>query len=206
VVEETFTSLILRHSDSISLAKEYYDELLQRYSERSRYYHNLDHLNHLLLQILPLGSQLDDMDAVLFALYYHDSVYRVMRRDNEERSAKLASSRLKVLGLEDNRIDRCKNHILATKSHEMSHDTDTNFFTDADLSVLGQDWLTYKSYTEAIRREYAIYPDMIYKPGRKKVIEHFLWMEKIFKTDPFFAKYEQQARINLSRELEALRQ
>ena len=206
MVEETFTSLILRHSDSISLAEEYYDELLQRYSERSRYYHNLNHLKHLLLQILPLASQVDDMDAVLFALYYHDIVYRVMRRDNEERSAKLASSRLKVLGLEDNRIDRCKKHILATKSHEMSPDADTNFFTDADLSVLGQDWLTYKSYTEAIRREYAIYPDMIYKPGRKKVIEHFLWMEKIFKTEPFFAKYEQQARINLARELEELRQ
>ncbi|HYI78647.1 MAG TPA: hypothetical protein VEW65_13585, partial [Chryseolinea sp.] len=160
MVEETFTSLILRHSDSISLAKEYYDELLQRYSERSRYYHNLNHLYHLLLQILPLGSQLDDMDAVLFALYYHDVVYRVMRRGNEERSAKLASSRLKVLGLEDSRIDRCKNHILATKSHEMSHDTDTNFFTDADLSILGKDWLTYKTYTEAIRREYAIYPNV----------------------------------------------
>jgi predicted metal-dependent HD superfamily phosphohydrolase len=144
------------------------------------------------------------MDAVLFALYYHDIVYRVMRGDNEEESAKLASSRLKVLGFEDNRIARCKKHILATKNHKMSHDTDTIFFTDADLSILGQDWLTYKSYSEAIRHEYAIYPDAIYKPGRKKVIEHFLSMEKIFKTEPFFMKYEEQATINLGKELEQL--
>jgi predicted metal-dependent HD superfamily phosphohydrolase len=158
----------------------------------------------LLLQILPLGSQLEDMDAALFALYYHDIVYRILRGDNEERSAKLASHRLKVLGLEGNRIDRCKNHILATKSHALSHDTDTNLFTDADLSILGQDWLTYESYTQAIRREYAIYPNVIYKPGRKKVIEHFLRMENIFKTETFSAKYEQQARLNLTRELEEL--
>ena len=90
------------------------------------------------------------------------------------------------------------------KAHRLSDDSDTNFFTDADLAVLGQDWSAYKIYTEGVRKEYWIYPDIIYKPGRKKVVEHFLRMEKIYKTQPFSAKFENRARLNLKRELEEL--
>lgn len=204
MVAETFTSLVLRYTENISLAEKLYAELVKYYSEKGRHYHNLDHLNSLLLQILPLTDHLKDLDSVLFALYYHDAVYRVLRKDNEERSAILAHKRLSTLNLQRDRIETCKKHILATKIHEFSDNTDTNFFTDADLSILGQNWLTYKAYAEAVRKEYAIYPDLIYKPGRKKVLEHFLQMAKIFKTETFFAKFEQQARLNLKRELQEL--
>jgi predicted metal-dependent HD superfamily phosphohydrolase len=39
---------------------------------------------------------------------------------------------------------------------------------DADLSILGKDLDTYLAYTKMIRKEYSIYPDFLYKPGRKK--------------------------------------
>jgi predicted metal-dependent HD superfamily phosphohydrolase len=201
VVAETFTSLVLRYTENIPLVERLYAELAKYYSEKGRHYHNLGHLNSLLLQILPLADQLKDLDTVLFALYYHDAVYRVLRKDNEEKSATLAGKRLTTLNLPLNKIETCKKHILATKVHQSSEDSDTNFFTDADLSILGQDWITYKGYAEAVRTEYSIYPDLIYKPGRKKVIEHFLRMEKIFKSEAFFAKFEQQARLNLNSEL-----
>jgi predicted metal-dependent HD superfamily phosphohydrolase len=42
-----------------------------------------------------------------------------------------------------------------------------------------------------------MYPDFLYKPGRRKVLTHFLEMERIFKSDHFYQKYEEQARKNL---------
>ena len=204
MVAETFTSLASRYTESIPLVEKLYTELVKHYSEKGRFYHNLDHLNSLLQQILPLADLIKDLDMVLFAVYYHDVVYRVLRKDNEEKSALFAEKRLNTLNVKTNRIELCNKHILATKAHRVSDDSDTNFFTDADLAVLGQDWSAYKIYTEGVRKEYWIYPDIIYKPGRKKVVEHFLRMEKIYKTEPFSAKFENQARLNLKRELEAL--
>jgi len=204
VVAETFTSLASRYTESIPLVEKLYTELVKHYSEKGRFYHNLDHLNFLLQQILPLADLIKDLDMVLFAVYYHDVVYSVLRKDNEEKSTLFAEKRLNTLNVKTNRIERCNKHILATKAHQVSDDSDTNFFTDADLAVLGQDWSAYKIYTEGVRKEYWIYPDIIYKPGRRKVVEHFLRMDKIYKTEPFFVKFENRARLNLKRELEEL--
>ena len=204
MVSETFKSLTSRYTESIPLVEKLYTELVKHYSEKGRFYHNLNHLNSLLQQILPLADLIKDLDMVLFAVYYHDVVYSVLRKDNEEKSALFADKRLNALNVKVNRIALCNKHILASKAHRVSDDSDTNFFTDADLAVLGQDWSAYKIYTEGVRKEYWIYPDIIYKPGRKKVVEHFLRMGKIYKTEPFYAKFENQARLNLKRELEEL--
>jgi predicted metal-dependent HD superfamily phosphohydrolase len=101
-------------------------------------------------------------------------------------------------------IENCKSQILATKKHQDSSDIDTNFFIDADLSILGQDTETYKIYFQNVRKEYSIYPDLIYNPGRKKVLKHFLELKRIFKTEYFYAKYENQAKQNLQTELEQI--
>jgi len=69
---------------------------------------------------------------------------------------------------------------------------------------LGQPSDVYEQYCGQIRKEYSIYPDIVYKPGRKKVLIHFLNMEKIFKTSFFYDKYELQARANLESELKRL--
>jgi predicted metal-dependent HD superfamily phosphohydrolase len=131
-------------------------------------------------------------------------VYNVRRQDNEEKSAELAQQRLQTLHYSSAGIDKCVAQILATKGHTTSPDLDTNLFTDADLAILGQDWPTYHNYTQQVRREYSIYPDLLYKPGRKKVLQHFLNMERIFKTSHFYALYEQNARNNLNREIAEL--
>jgi predicted metal-dependent HD superfamily phosphohydrolase len=132
---------------------------------------------------------------------YHDAVYNPLKKDNEEKSAVFAEERMKFINVPSPVIERCKNHILVTKSHRESADPDTNIFTDADLSILGQDWETYLEYCRQVRKEYSIYPDMMYNPGRKKALEHFLQMERIFKTDAFFEKYEVKAKENIKREI-----
>ena len=93
---------------------------------------------------------------------------------------------------------------MATKKHAVSDNSDTNYFTDADLSVLGQPWEIYSTYYKQVRKEYSLFPELIYVPGRKKVLQQFLQMERIFKTDFFYTKFELQAKENLKKELALL--
>ncbi|MGJ4745117.1 hypothetical protein ACQV5M_02045 [Leptospira sp. SA-E8] len=68
--------------------------------------------------------------------------------------------------------------------------------------LIRKSWEEIRSrYSKQIREEYDIYPDELYKPGRKKVLEYFLSMDSIFKTKEYREKKEKQARENLSWEL-----
>jgi predicted metal-dependent HD superfamily phosphohydrolase len=98
-------------------------------------------------------------------------------------------------------MEQCVKLILATQKHEPAGE-EVNLFTDADLSVLGAEPESYKLYATQVRKEYGLYPDLIYNPGRKKVLQHFLAMPRIFKTDAFYEKYETTARRNLEWELD----
>ncbi|CUS06612.1 unnamed protein product, partial [Tuber aestivum] len=186
------------------LINELWEEVKAAHSTPKRHYHTLKHLENLLHQLEAVKDQIKNWDVILFTLYYHDIVYNPLKDNNEEKSAELAEVRLRSLAVPNELAQQCKQQILATKKHLLNTDPDTNYFTDADLSVLGQDWPLYAAYAEGVRKEYSIYPDLIYKPGRKKVLQHFLQMDRIFKTDYFYNKLEATAKRNLERELEAL--
>jgi predicted metal-dependent HD superfamily phosphohydrolase len=180
-----------------------WNEIEKNYSNPNRHYHNLTHLDNLVAKLSPFKNRFSNWGIIVFAIAYHDIIYNTLKSDNEEKNADLAVKRLKEISFPENLIAQCKAIILATKRHEMA-DEETNLFTDADLSILGSKPKTYKLYTQQIRKEYKIYPNLVYNPGRKKVLTHFLKMEKIFKTKEFSMKYESQARMNLNEELSAL--
>lgn len=73
-----------------------------------------------------------------------------------------------------------------------------------DLSILGADWDIYQTYIKNIRTEYKIYPDFAYNKGRIKVLQHFLDLEKIYKTAELQERFESQARRNLQQEIALL--
>lgn len=204
MLKSAFIQLLFRHSDHKNLIKELWTEIETNYSDKNRHYHTLLHLENLLTQLTEVKSQIKNWDTLLFSLFYHDAIYNAKKSDNEEKSAELAEKRMKELRVPTEMIELCKSQIMATKSHISSGDSDTNYFTDADLSVLGMDWESYTQYYKGVRKEYAIYPTLIYNPGRKKVLNHFLSMERIYKTDHFYHKFEEQAKENLKKELEIL--
>jgi predicted metal-dependent HD superfamily phosphohydrolase len=204
LLEATFKSLVNQYTEDPKLVEDLWLEVIENYSDRNRHYHNLDHLTQLLQQLLPFKTKVENWDAILFATYYHDIIYDVLRNNNEENSAAYASERLTILKVPAQQIELCSQHILTTKSHSSSDSSDTNLFTDADLSILGSNWETYDHYCQKIRKEYAIYPDLLYKPGRKKVLQHFLAVSRIFKTEPFYSQFEERARQNIAKELRQL--
>ena len=79
-----------------------------------------------------------------------------------------------------------------------------NDLIDADLAILGMTPHDYQRYASQVRNEFSVYPDFIYKNGRRKVLAHFLNKTRIYQSNEFFEKYESTARQNLLAELEEL--
>jgi predicted metal-dependent HD superfamily phosphohydrolase len=204
MIREAFIELISKHSNDPEICQALWLEIEEHYTEKARAYHTLQHLENLLNELAPVSSLINDRDAVHFALFYHDIIYKASSSDNESQSAKLAAKRMKEINVPEHVIMKCEELILATKKHEEDSDNDINLFTDADLSILGQPWNVYEEYIKQIRKEFSIFPDFLYNPGRKRSLTHFLDIPRIYKTEWFFNKYEDKARRNISREIALL--
>lgn len=204
ILKDRFEALCLNFTEDKVLIEKFWFEIEKKYSGKSRHYHNLQHLETLFEEIEHVKDIIKNFNTISFSIFYHDVIYDATSKLNEEKSADVAKERLEVLGLKKKDLQQVYEQILATKSHQKSEDEDTNFLLDADLSVLGKSSEIYSEYTKQIGKEYSIYPDFLYKPGRKKVLQHFLELESIFKTEFFRNKYETQARENIEFELKGL--
>jgi len=192
ILKDRFESLCLNFTKDKILIEKFWFEIEKKYSGKSRHYHNLQHLENMFEEIDAVRNQIEKFDNISFSIFYHDVIYDATSKLNEEKSADIAKERLEILDLNNEDLQQVYEQILATKSHQKSENEDTNFLLDADLSVLGKSSKVYSEYTKQIRKEYSIYPDFLYKPGRKKVLQHFLELESIFKTEFFRNKYETQ--------------
>ncbi|MCQ9635407.1 hypothetical protein MP477_10610 [Chryseobacterium sp. WG23] len=204
ILQDRFLELCLLFTNNQALIQSLWKEIEKKHSEKGRYYHNLSHLENMFQELERVKSNISDFSAVSFSVFYHDFIYEPTSKSNEEKSAAAAGKRLKEIGLPYDTILTISKQVLATKSHQRSEDEDTNYLLDADLSILGKDLEAYLAYTNMIRKEYSIYPDFLYKPGRKKVLQHFLELESIFKTEYFKDRYEIQAKNNIAAEIQLL--
>ena len=203
-LKENFTNLCLQFNENHILIENLWTEIEKKYSEKGRYYHNLQHLDNMFSELELVKDKILNFNNISFSVFYHDVIYDATSKLNEEKSAEFAESKLIKLGLNETDIAEISKQILATKSHQKSEKSDINYLLDADLCVLGKDPETYLDYIKNIRKEYSIYPDFLYKPGRKKVLKHFLELENIFKTEDFRNRYELQAKENIEVEIYTL--
>lgn len=179
MLEGVFVKLCATYNGDTALIARLWREIYEKYSGKKRHYHNLDHLSNMLTQLGACRHLVADWDSVLFALFYHDLVYDPTLKDNEEKSAAEAEKKLRSLGVPAATMNHVNELILATKSHKVSPENDVKLFTDADLSILGSTEDEYEQYHNNVRKEYSIYPDILYKPGRRKCYSIF-WTCLIF--------------------------
>ncbi|MBN8587777.1 MAG: hypothetical protein J0L94_05585 [Rhodothermia bacterium] len=182
-----------------------WEELCAAYSQPHRTYHNLLHLQNMYEVLYPYQKNVPSWQATLLALFYHDVVYEPTSPDNETQSALLAKSRLQDVVSEEILL-LCEDLILATANHSQHGLYGVNVFIGADLAILGNNWPTYLRYAKNIRKEYQQLHDEVYRSGRITVLNNFIQRERIFYAEPFFKKYEIQARENMARELQILEQ
>ncbi|TPK56740.1 MULTISPECIES: hypothetical protein [unclassified Mesorhizobium] len=184
-------------------------ELSALYEGRDRHYHNLAHIEAMLALAGEYRKLLGDPEAVEAAIWFHDAVYDSRAKDNEAQSAALAEKKL-AGRIDAQRLGRICAMILATATHQLPgfEDTaavrDAALFLDMDLSILGAAPDAFDAYERAIRAEYQWVEEPIWRAGRGAVLNSFLTRPHIFHSEEFRRRFEQQARLNLTRSLEAL--
>ncbi|MBT2385448.1 hypothetical protein J7E86_18090 [Streptomyces sp. ISL-11] len=183
----------------------YADDLLRRWSEPQRRYHTVDHLVAVLDHVDALAAHAEDADAVRFAAWFHDAVYRPDRSENEERSAHLAELALPELGVDEARTAEVARLVRLTVGHDPAPgDRDGEVLCDADLAVLAGSPHDYALYAAAVRQEYAFVPDAAFHEGRAGVLRQLLGLPRLFRTPLGYERWEAVARRNLTTELELL--
>lgn len=202
-LKKEWNSLASKYTEDEQLISNYWEELVTHYTSKNRYYHNLTHIYSMLVQAEDIKTAITDYDAFRFSIWYHDIIYKSTKKNNELKSAEIAQKRLKSFNFVENRIKKVEILIKSTQNHDivLDENNDNAFLLDLDLSILGNHWDTYETYIKNIRLEYAIFPDFMYKKGRKKVLLHFLERQRIYFTESYYNTFEAQARKNIKREI-----
>lgn len=196
-------------------------DLIVRWSQPHRHYHDLSHLKAVLDAVDELASHADDAVAVRLAAWFHDAVYDGRPGADEAASAELAATMLAELGratddvseelvseelISEELIAEVVRLVGVTERHEVEpEDRNGAVLCDADLAVLGGSPSRYADYAVAVRRDYAHVPDADFRRGRMQVLEALLAQEPLFRTPDGHRRWENTARRNLTAELTLLR-
>jgi predicted metal-dependent HD superfamily phosphohydrolase len=181
-------------------------QLLVRWSEPHRRYHDLGHLRSVLQAVDELAAHADDLTSVRLAAWFHDAVHAGRPGQDERASAELAATMLPALGGTAEQVAEVVRLVELTETHAPAPD-DSNgaVLCDADLSVLGGDPDSYAAYAAAVREEYADVSEEAFRSGRITVLERLLAHGRLFRTAAGRERWEAAARRNVASELTLLR-
>jgi len=178
--------------------------LVTRYSEPHRHYHTLDHLDACLRHLPALRGLATYPDEVALALWFHDAIYDIGAADNERRSADWAVKSLLAAKVEAAVTQRVSELILVTRHEVMPQTVDEQIMLDVDLAILGTRAGVFDGYEGQVRAEYRTVPEPLFRANRRRILQGFLARGRIYHTDPFYGRFETQARLNLARSIAAL--
>lgn len=180
-------------------------DLLARWSEPHRRYHNLTHLAEVLgvLRHLPRG----DTAAVRLAAFFHDAVYQpdVAGTANEEASAVLLERLAPRCGFAPATVAEAARLVLLTAGHAPeADDVSGSTLSDADLAILAAPPMRYLDYASAVRAEYAHVDSITFASGRAAVLCDLVSRQPLFATEYGRREFERAARSNIAKELSML--
>jgi len=186
-------------------------DVLRRWTEPHRRYHNTRHLVEVFWALEEL-EQVDEISAdeavvARVAAWFHDAVYdpRATAGANESDSADLARELLPGLDVDPDQVEQIASLVLLTAGHDgEAPDGLTRSFLDADLWILAAEPRRFDAYCAQIRAEYAHVPDPAYRAGRAALLEDLRDRPALYRTAHARAQWEPRARNNLDRELTRL--
>jgi predicted metal-dependent HD superfamily phosphohydrolase len=198
---ELRSALLDRFTDVLPDNPDLGRDLLDRYAEPHRHYHDLHHLSSMLGWIDELATAKHDLFTVRLAAWFHDAVYVIppTQISNEEASARLAIRTLSRSGFEQEEIGEIARLVRLTETHHPSgSDRDGELLCDADLAILAAPPEDYRRYVQQVREEHPKLSDEDFARGRLDVLFGFGGRE-IFRTTAG-RRLGQAAQANLSAE------
>ena len=171
------------------------DDLLARWSQPHRHYHDVRHLASCLEALDALGG---NGRAVRLAAWFHDAVYDGRPGTDEEASAQLAVGLLTGI-VDSDEVDEVARLVQMTADHRPD-DEAAALLSDADLSVLGQLPGRYHVYLRDVRLDYAHIDDEAWRRGRLAVVDSLLALDPLFHTETGRRLWQAAAAANLAAE------
>ena len=71
-------------------------EIVKNYSGKNRHYHNLSHLDKMITELNQYENLLQKKEEILLSIFYHDLIYKPLRKDNEKQSAEIMLSLIHI--------------------------------------------------------------------------------------------------------------
>jgi predicted metal-dependent HD superfamily phosphohydrolase len=173
------------------------ERLIDAYEEPQRRYHSLQHLGECITHFESALELAIHPGEVELALWFHDAIYELQAKDNEQRSADWAVEEMTRSGAQAGQTRRVHALIMATCHTAMPDEADQQLLVDIDLSILGADPVRFAEYDAQVKAEYSWVPEAVYRIKRREVLQGFLDRPVIYNTHHFQARHEQQARANL---------
>ncbi|MFC4223174.1 DUF4031 domain-containing protein [Lysinibacter cavernae] len=182
------------------------DDLLGRWNEPHRSYHDERHLEDVLLALDQLATRGERLaPATLLAAWFHDAVYDGSPSDELD-SAALAVDALGRLGLSPSVVTAVGDYIVATipAIEVTNHAAPLAHLLDADLSIFAAGPERYERYALAVRAEYAHVSAADFASGRASILSGYLARPTIYRTDAAQQLWERRARRNVEDEIARL--
>lgn len=173
------------------------ERVINAYDEPHRRYHSLQHLRECIAHFASARELALHPGEVEIALWFHDAVYGLQARDNEQRSADWAVDEMRGSGASAEQTRRVHGLIMATCHAATPGQADQQLLVDIDLAILGAEPQRFAEYDAQIQSEYSWVPEAVYSVKRREVLKRFLDRPVIYNTPHFRARFEQQARTNL---------
>lgn len=201
----TDTCRALGATDGESIARNW-EVLRALYAHPARAYHNLDHIAECLDACRHGAAALppDRLAEVRLAIFMHDCIYDSRRRDNEARSAAVATMIARDMGISGNRIAAVARMVMATTHAGETDKVDEGLVRDADLVSLAAPPERFEANTLAIRQEHAWATDEQFRAGRLAFFRDMLGRSSIYALPRFRARFEPVARDNIARAIQDL--
>ncbi|SDS53632.1 HD domain-containing protein [Microlunatus soli] len=199
--QELAQSLNARFADLLGEHADVGAELVRRYAEPQRHYHDQRHLAHVLDRVEEFATAKHDRFLVSLAAWFHDAVYAIPTAElsNEEASARLAIRTLGRCGFEQEEIGEVARLVRLTETHRpLGSDADGELLCDADLAILAAEPEDYRRYVADVRAEYPKLDDQEFARGRLAVLQRFGGRD-IFRTSKG-RRLNAAARTNLTTE------
>ena len=199
-------SALFEHVENSREVNGVFNDLVGLYTNPQRYYHNLAHIKACLTHLDEVTHYIDNKRIVELALWFHDVIYHPGKSNNELLSARFAERSLALFDYTEQDIQQVSHLVNLTKHPSKPESNDEKFLIDIDLAILGAGEPLYQNYSKWVRMEFHRVPSVLYKKGRKNILQEFLDMERIYQTDLFYHLYEKRARRNMLAELQQLSQ
>ena len=145
--------------------------LYKLWTDRSRVYHNIDHLNEVLRYIQRHAYKFnqDEFEQLVLAAFFHDAIYDMKDpKGNEDKSIKLF--RNSYIG-KNKKFELVDKAIECTKYRKRPTNFLLRIFWDADNEGFRKPWPIFLKTEHKIRHEFSHVPADKYKKARIEFLE-----------------------------------